>query len=127
MDTSDSGNLAQLVLHYAFCFGIKFCGGPFACISCIALTKDCYSLCSSSQSATYFFLIGFLTLNTCSSITLFLVMAIFTSTIWTEGFETLGFTRTCFSIGFIPLFLNIFCISLYLRQFMILSPMSSQI
>jgi hypothetical protein len=39
----------------------------------------------------------------------------------------LGFTRTCFSIGFIPLFLNIFCISLYLRQFMILSPMSSQI
>ncbi len=34
-------------------------------------------------------------------------MAIFTSTIWIEGFETLGSTTTCFSIGFTLLFLNI--------------------
>jgi hypothetical protein len=56
-----------------------------------------------------------------------LVMAIFTSTIWTEGFETLGSTTTYFFVGFIPLFLNIFCISLYLGQFMILCLVSPQI
>jgi Flp pilus assembly protein TadB len=50
------------------------------------------------------------------------VMAIFTSTLWTKQFETLGST-----IGFTPLFLNIFCISLYLGQSMILCPMSPQI
>jgi hypothetical protein len=39
----------------------------------------------------------------------------------------LGSTTTCFFVGFIPLFLNIFYTSLYLRQSMILCPMSPQI
>jgi hypothetical protein len=51
---------------------------------------------------------------------LLLVMAIFMSTTWTKGFETLGFTTTYLFVGFTPLFLNILCISLYLRQSTIL-------
>jgi hypothetical protein len=39
----------------------------------------------------------------------------------------LGSTTTCFSIGFVFLFLNIFCISLYLKKSMILCPVSPQI
>jgi len=124
--TSDSNNLAQLVFHCAFSFGINFCGGSFAYISCIVLTKDYCIFYSSSQSATNF-LISFLSLNTYFSVTLLLVMAIFTSTIWIEGFEILGFTTFCFFIGFIPLFLNIFCISLYLGQSMVLCLISPQI
>jgi hypothetical protein len=68
-----------------------------------------------------------LSLNTFSSVTLLLVMAIFTSTIWTKGFETLGSTTTCFYVGFTPLFLNIYFISLYLGQSLILCLMSPQI
>jgi hypothetical protein len=56
-----------------------------------------------------------------------MVMAMLTSTIWTKGFATLGSTTTCLSIVFIHLFLNIFYMSLYLRQSMILCPVSSQI
>ncbi len=49
VDTSDSGNPAQLVFHYVFSFGIIFFDGSFACISWMALTKDYCSLCSSSS------------------------------------------------------------------------------
>ncbi len=127
MDISDFSNPVQLVLHCAFSFWIKFSDGSFAYISYIVLTKDCCSLCSSSQSAANFFLIDFLFLNIYSSVTLLLVMAMLTSTIWTERFETLGSTIACFSIIFTLLFLNIFCISLYLRQSMILCPVLPQI
>ncbi len=127
METLDFCNLAQLVFHCTFSFGMKFCGGSFACISYIVLTKDCYSFCSSSQSVVNFFFISSLSLNICSSVTLLLVMAIFTSTIWIEGFETLGSTTIYFFVNFTPLFLNIFCISLYLGQCMILCPVSPQI
>jgi len=127
VDTSAFSIPAQLALHYAFSFWIRFYGGSSTCISYIVLTKDYCGLCSSSQSTTDFFLIGSLSLNTCSLVTLLLVMAILTSTIWTEGFATLGFTTTCLSIVFTPLFLNIFYISLYLGQSMILCPVSPQI
>ncbi len=127
MDISDFGNFAQLALQCAFSFGIKFCYMSFICISCIVLTKDCCSLCSFSKLVAYFFLIGSLSSNAYSLITLLLMMVVFTSTIWTKGHETFGSTTTCFFIGFTFLFLNIFCISLYLGQFMILCPMSPQI
>jgi hypothetical protein len=127
VDTCNSNNVAQLVFHCVFSFGIRFFGGSSACISSLVLTKDYCSLCSSSQSTTNFFFIGSLSLNTYSLVTLLLVMAIFTSTIWTKGFETLGSTTTYFFVGFRPLFLNIFYISLYLRQFMILCLVSPQI
>jgi hypothetical protein len=55
------------------------------------------------------------------------VMAMLTSTIWTKWFATLGFTTTCLSVVCILLCLNIFCMSLYLGQSMILCLMSSQI
>jgi hypothetical protein len=60
-------------------------------------------------------------------IILLLVMAMLTSIIWTKGFATLGFTTTYFFVVFTPLFPNIFYISLYLRQFMILCLVSPQI
>ncbi len=59
MDTLASSNLAQLVLHCVFSFLVKFSGGFFVCISYIVLTKDCYSLYSSSQSTINFLLISF--------------------------------------------------------------------
>jgi hypothetical protein len=59
--------------------------------------------------------------------TLLLVMAIFTSTTCIEGFETLCSFTTYFSIGFTPLFLNIFFLSLYFRRSMIFCHVSSQI
>ncbi len=127
VDTLDFGNPTQLVFHYVFSFGIFFCGGSYACISCIILTKDYYSLYSSSQSIANFLLIGSLSLNTYSSITLLMVMAIFTSILWIERFETSGSTTTSLSVGFIFLFLNIFYISLYLGHFMILCLVSPQI
>ncbi len=55
VDTSDSSNPVQLVLHCAFSFWIKFFDGSFAYISYIVLTKDCCSFYSSSQSAANFF------------------------------------------------------------------------
>jgi len=109
VDTLNSGNPAQLVFHCVFSFWIRFCGGYSTCNSCIVLTKDCYIFCSFAHSTSDFF-IGYLSLNTHSSITLLLVMAIFTSTIWTEGFETLGSTTIYFFVSFIVLFLNIFYI-----------------
>jgi hypothetical protein len=110
-----------------FLFGIKFCGGSSTCISCIVLIKICRNLCFSSQSAIDFFLIGYLSLNTYFSVTLLLVMAILTSTIWIEGSKTLGSTIICLFVGFTPLFLNKFYISLYNPKSMILCPMSPQI
>ncbi len=92
VNISYSNNPAHIVIHYAFSFEIRFCGGSSTCISCIVLTKDYCSLYSSSQSATDFFLISSLSINTYSSITLFSVMAIFASTMWIKGFETLGST-----------------------------------
>ncbi len=69
VETSNSNNPAQIVFHCVFSFGIRFCSGFSTYISSIVLTKDCYSFYSSSQSITYFFLIGFLSLNTCFSVT----------------------------------------------------------
>ncbi len=126
MDTLVFGNLAQLVLHYVFSFWFRLYGGSFACISYIVLTKD-YCNFSSFQSATNFFLIDYLSLNICSSITLLLVMAILTSAIWTQGLTTLGSTTYGFSTVFTPLFLNIFCILLYLGQPIICPIFSPQI
>ncbi len=116
VDTSNFGNPTHLIFHCVFSFVIRFCDGSSTYISYIVLIKYWCSLCSFSQLATNFFLIGFLSLNTCFLVTLLLVMAIFTSTIWTKGFKTLGLITTCFFVGFTYLFLNTFYISLYLRQ-----------
>jgi hypothetical protein len=67
------GNPSQLVLHYVLSFWFRLFGGSSTCISFIVLTKDCCSLCSFSYLAIYLFLISFLSLKTCSLITLFLV------------------------------------------------------
>jgi len=93
-----------------------------------------YSLDKSLLKSLFFFPVSnkllldwLLSLNICFLVTLLLVMAILTSTIWIEGSKTLGFTITCFYVGFTPLFLNIFYISLYNPKSMILCPMSPQI
>ncbi len=114
VDTLISSNLTQLVFHCAFSFWFRLFGGSFAYIFCIILTINCCNLCSSSQSIVDFFLIGSLSLNTCSLITFLLVMAMLTSTIWTQGLATLGSTTYGYSVIFIFLSLNIFCMSLYL-------------
>jgi len=96
-DTSTFGNCAQLVFHYVFSFWFRFSDGSSAYISYVVLTKDYRNLCSSSQSATNVFLISFLSLNTCSSITLFPMMAMLRSTIWTKHYYKMRvqFTIPC--------------------------------
>jgi hypothetical protein len=88
------------------------------------LTKGYCSFYSYSQPIANFFLIGSFSLKIWSSITFLLVIAMLTSIIWTQGLATLGSMTNGFSIIFTPLFLNIFYMSLYSWQFMILCPMS---
>jgi hypothetical protein len=56
-----------------------------------------------------------------------LVMAMSTSIIWTKGLATLGSTIDGFFVVFMPLFLNKWCMSLYLGKSIILCPISPQI
>jgi hypothetical protein len=88
MDNLAFDNLAQLVFHYVFSFWFRLCNRFSTCIFCIILTKYYCSFCSYSQSTTNFFLIGYLSLNTYYLITLLLVIAILTSTIWTKELTT---------------------------------------
>jgi hypothetical protein len=122
VDTLVSNMLAQLVLHYVFSFWFKLFGGFPTYNPYIVLTKYYYSLYPFSQSIANFFLLGSLSLNICYLVTLLLVMAMLTCTTWIEGLKTYGF-----SVNFIPLFLNIFCMSLNLRQFIILCLVPLQI